>query len=317
MFSNRGGGAMSFDPALNQFLSAAPMRPEIISKEDWPKFVAPRKIISAADRECIIRANESIAKAVEMGKRVYEKACQDHSSFTRIIKSGATALTGARRAKAKAEADLKKSKATVAAAPDCAILKIEKAHADEKVQELTKTKATNEKKIDKLEKSGRSSGRDQSYRRASSRSRTPCHRSSERDRSRRSRSLGRRSGRSRRSSSRSGSPRDRSSGGRSHQESSRSASYRGKTDHSRWPSYPLGSPDPKRSRHDRIERSTSRDRSSLLSSPRHSALGDRFQSPHSQISAPAIPTGNLDPARPGRDEVLDRLEESGRSFSNG
>jgi hypothetical protein len=83
------------------------------------------------------------------------------------------------------------------------------------------------------------------------------------------------------------------------------------------PSYPLESPDPKRSRRDRIKRSTSHDRSSLCHSPRHSALGGCFQSPHSQTSTLAIPTGILDPAPPGRDEALDRLEESGRSFSNG
>ncbi len=35
---------------------------------------------------------------------------------------------------------------------DCAILKIKKAHVDEKVEELTKTKTINKKKIDKLKK---------------------------------------------------------------------------------------------------------------------------------------------------------------------
>ncbi len=42
--------------------------------------------------------------------------------------------------------------ATVAAAPNCAILKIKKAHTNKKVQELTRTKTANKKKIDKLEK---------------------------------------------------------------------------------------------------------------------------------------------------------------------
>jgi uncharacterized coiled-coil protein SlyX len=147
-----GGGAMPFDPALNQFLSAAPVKPDVVKNGDWPKSVAPRVKMSAQDKDCVIRANANIAKAVEMGKRINEKACQDHASFTRIIKSGATALNGARRDKAKAEAGLKKSKATAAVAPDCAILMIERAHANEKVEELTKTKASNEKKIDKLEK---------------------------------------------------------------------------------------------------------------------------------------------------------------------
>jgi uncharacterized coiled-coil protein SlyX len=147
-----GGGVMPFDPALNQFLSAAPVKPDVVKNGDWPKSVAPRVKMSAQDKDCIIRANANIAKAVEMGKRINEKACQDHASFTQIIKSGATALNGARRDKAKAEAGLKKSKATAAVAPDCAILMIERAHANEKVEELTKTKASNEKKIDKLEK---------------------------------------------------------------------------------------------------------------------------------------------------------------------
>ena len=151
-YSITSGQAMSFDPALNQFLCAAPMKPDLLKNDDWPKLVAPRVKMSANDKGCVDRANANIAKAVEMGKRIYEKACQDHVNFVRIIKSGATALTGARKEKAKAKANLKKSLASVAAAPDCAIIKIQKAHADEKVEELTKTKANNEKKIDKLEK---------------------------------------------------------------------------------------------------------------------------------------------------------------------
>jgi hypothetical protein len=75
-----------------------------------------------------------------MGKRIYEKACQGHVDFVRIIKSGATALTWALKEKAKAKANRKKSLASVADAPDCAIIKIQKAHANKKVGELTKTK---------------------------------------------------------------------------------------------------------------------------------------------------------------------------------
>ncbi len=129
-----------FDPALNQFLCAAAMKPDLLENDNWPKFVAPQAKMSANGKGCVDRANANIAKAVEMGKRIYEKACQDHVNFVRIIKSGATALTGARKEKAKAEANLKKSLASVAAAPDCAIIKILKAHTDKEVEELTKTK---------------------------------------------------------------------------------------------------------------------------------------------------------------------------------
>jgi hypothetical protein len=75
--------------------------------------------------------NHALPIRAGLCKRINEKACQDHASFIRIIKSGATALNGARRDKAKAEADLKKSKATAAVAPDCAILMIKEAHANE------------------------------------------------------------------------------------------------------------------------------------------------------------------------------------------
>jgi hypothetical protein len=141
-----------FESDVNQFLLAAPMKPEILGKDAWPVAAAPPSRMSAAHRDCVLSANTNLTKAVEMGKRIYEKARDDHVSFLTIIKQGAAALTGARKEKAKAEADLKKSQATAAAAPDCGILKIEKAHAEEKAQELTKTKEKNEKTIDKLEK---------------------------------------------------------------------------------------------------------------------------------------------------------------------
>jgi chaperonin cofactor prefoldin len=108
--------------------------------------------MSAQDKDCVVRANANISKAVKMGKRINKKACQDHASFIWIIKSGATALNGAWRDKTKAKAHLKKSKATAAVASGCAIHMIKEAHTNEKVKELTKTKASNEKKIHKLEK---------------------------------------------------------------------------------------------------------------------------------------------------------------------
>jgi hypothetical protein len=91
-------------------------------------------------------------KAVEMGKRIYSKANEDHMTFSRIIKQGATALNVARREKAKAEVNLKKSWDAAAAAPDCSILQIQKDHADEKIEELKEMKVKYEKKIEKLEK---------------------------------------------------------------------------------------------------------------------------------------------------------------------
>jgi predicted nucleic acid-binding Zn-ribbon protein len=57
-----------------------------------------------------------------------------------------------RREKVKAEADLKKSQAAAAAVPDCSILKLEKAHANKKIRELTKLQEKDKKTIQKLEK---------------------------------------------------------------------------------------------------------------------------------------------------------------------
>ncbi len=150
--SSAAGGGVSFDPVVNQFLLAAPMKPEVLGKDAWPVAVAPLTKMSAAHRDCVLRANRNLTKAVKMGKQVYEKAREDHASFLRIIKQGAAALTGARREKAKAEADLKISQAATAATPNCSILKLEKAHADKKIRELTKSQEKDEKTIQKLEK---------------------------------------------------------------------------------------------------------------------------------------------------------------------
>ncbi len=143
---------MMFESSVNQFLLAAPMKPEILGKDAWPVAVAPPSRMSAAHRDCILSANTNLTKTVKMGKQFYKKARDNHVSFHKIIKQGAAALTGARKEKAKAEANLKKSQAAAAAATDCGILKIEKAHAKEKVRELMKTKEKNKKMIDKLEK---------------------------------------------------------------------------------------------------------------------------------------------------------------------
>ena len=278
-----GGGAMPFDPALNQFLSAAPVKPDVVKNGDWPKSVAPRVKMSAQDKDCVIRANANIAKAVEMGKRINEKACQDHASFTRIIKSGATALNGARRDKAKAEAGLKKKRFGDAAA-------------------LYKSGGSfNRRSYSSSPSYDRSRGRSH---RSSNRSRSPHRRSSGRsrsDHSRRSRSRGRSSGRSRRSRSR-----GRSSG-RSRRSSSRDRrSGRSCRSSSRSPSSSRsGSRGPTRSRRD-PKKSTSRDDTTHLRSPPPS------------LPTQVIPNGILDPTEPARrNEALDHLENSGRSFSNG
>jgi hypothetical protein len=140
---------LMFESTVNQFLLAAPMKPEVLGKDAWQVAVASPSKMSAAHRDCVLSANTNLAKAFKMGKRVYDKARDDHVSFLKIIKQGAAVLTGARKEKAKAEADLKKSQAAAAAAPDCGILKIKKAHTKEEAQELTKTKEKNKKTIDR------------------------------------------------------------------------------------------------------------------------------------------------------------------------
>jgi hypothetical protein len=127
------------------------MKPEVLGKDAWPVAIAPLTKMSVAHRDCVLCANRNLTKAVKMGERVYEKAREDHVSFLRIIKQGAAALTGACREKAKAEADLKKSQAAAAAAPDRSILKLEKAHTNKKIRELTKSQEKDEKTIQKLE----------------------------------------------------------------------------------------------------------------------------------------------------------------------
>jgi hypothetical protein len=99
-----------FESTVNQFLLTAPMKPEILGKDAWPVAVAPSSRMSAAHRDCVLSANTNLMKAIEMGKRVYKKARDDHVSFLKIIKQGAAALTWACKEKAKAEADLKKSR---------------------------------------------------------------------------------------------------------------------------------------------------------------------------------------------------------------
>ena len=43
-----GGEAISFDPALNKFLSTAPQKPEVLGKNAWPSTVAPLSKMTAA-----------------------------------------------------------------------------------------------------------------------------------------------------------------------------------------------------------------------------------------------------------------------------
>jgi hypothetical protein len=97
---------LMFEAAVNQFLLAAPMKPEVLGKDAWPVAIAPPLKMSVAHRDCVLSANTNLTKAVEMGKRVYKKARDDHVSFLKIIKQGAAALTRAPKEKAKAEANL-------------------------------------------------------------------------------------------------------------------------------------------------------------------------------------------------------------------
>jgi hypothetical protein len=75
---------LMFESTVNQFLLAAPMKPEVLGKDAWPVAVAPPSKMSAAHRDCILSANTNLTKAVEMGKQVYEKARDDHVSFLKI-----------------------------------------------------------------------------------------------------------------------------------------------------------------------------------------------------------------------------------------
>ncbi len=97
-------------------------------------------------------ANKYLLTAVEMGKRIHEKAQCDHTSFLSIVKNGAAALTIARKEKAKAELDLKKVKAPTANRPDYDLLKLSKEHANETIQRLEKAQKKSKQTLEKLEK---------------------------------------------------------------------------------------------------------------------------------------------------------------------
>ena len=140
------------DPAINQFLLAAPAQPEKLEKDAWPLTVQVSKRLCAKDQMPIKEANRRITKAVEMGKRLYEKARNDHASFVKIIKGGAAALAIARREKNRAERDLKKAQAAAADKQENTILILERDHANEKVVSLVNQQKKNEKTIEKLEK---------------------------------------------------------------------------------------------------------------------------------------------------------------------
>ena len=140
------------DPAINQFLAAAPSKPEVLGKDAWPGAVQIPKRLTAKEKECVRDANMYLSTAVETGKRIYEKARRDHLSFLSIIKSGAAALTIARKEKTKAELNLKKAQAAAAKRPDYDILKLSKEHADEIIQRLEDARKKSEKTIEKLEK---------------------------------------------------------------------------------------------------------------------------------------------------------------------
>ena len=88
------GEAMPFDPALNQFLSVAPVKPDVVKNGNWPKSVAPWVKMSAQDKDCVVHANANISKAVKMGKRINKKACQDHASFIQSSKVRPLLSTG-------------------------------------------------------------------------------------------------------------------------------------------------------------------------------------------------------------------------------
>ena len=139
------------DAAINQFLSAAPAPPEKLERNSWPSIVLVSKL-KKADQAPLKEANQKIMKAVELGKRIYEKARSDHASFTRIIKGGASALTLARRDKNSAERDLKKAKVAATDMQDSTILMLERDHANKKIVTLVDQQKRNKKTIEKLEK---------------------------------------------------------------------------------------------------------------------------------------------------------------------
>jgi hypothetical protein len=73
------------DPAINQFLAAAPSKPEVLGKDAWPGAVQIAKRLTAKEKECVRDANKYLLTAVETGKRIYEKARRDHLSFLRRV----------------------------------------------------------------------------------------------------------------------------------------------------------------------------------------------------------------------------------------
>jgi hypothetical protein len=88
---------LMFESAVNQFLLAAPMKPEVLGKDAWPVAIAPPLKMSAAHRDCVLSANTNLMKAIKMGKQVYKKAHDNHVSFLKIINQGALLSPGPAR----------------------------------------------------------------------------------------------------------------------------------------------------------------------------------------------------------------------------
>ena len=150
----RRGYSTSETTAINQILAVAPSKLEVLllEKDTWPVTGPPPKQLCSKDRDCVDTANKNLLKAVEMGKQIYKKAHVNHISCLKIVKQGAATLSTYPKGMAKAEADLKKSRADAAAMPNYNILETKKGYSDEKIQSLMKLQKKSDMVIKKLKK---------------------------------------------------------------------------------------------------------------------------------------------------------------------
>jgi hypothetical protein len=56
----------AYDPAINQFLAAAPSKLEVLGKDAWPAVVQIPKQLIAKEKECMSHVNKYLLMAVEM-----------------------------------------------------------------------------------------------------------------------------------------------------------------------------------------------------------------------------------------------------------
>ncbi len=84
---------LMFESTVNQFLLAAPMKPEVLGKDAWPVDVAPPSKMSVAHRDCVLSANMNLTKAVS-ASNLSVWASRLISFFLRCTSTAASLLVG-------------------------------------------------------------------------------------------------------------------------------------------------------------------------------------------------------------------------------